>query len=279
MRPRSTVADAPFNANDALDRARTAVTDRAELPGMSLLEHLEELRKRFVHVIVALVLAFFIAYGFHERIFVFMQQPITYALKKHHLPQQLVYHNPVDGFNLYLKLSFMVGALLAAPYVLYQLWLFISPGLYKHEKKYVWPFMFATVSLFFGGAFFGYKFVFPGSLDFLLSYSDRFTPLIEINEYTGLFLTVILGLGVTFELPILVMFLSLFGIVSPRFLWTNIRYAILIIFVIAAIICPTPDILMMCLFASPMLLLYLVSIGVSYMVHPARRRRALEGAK
>ena len=273
------MADAPFNANDALDRARTAVTDRAELPGMSLLEHLEELRKRFVHVIVALVLAFFVAYGFHERIFVFMQQPITYALKKHHLPPQLVYHNPVDGFNLYLKLSFMVGALIAAPYVLYQLWLFISPGLYKHEKKYVWPFMFATVSLFFGGAFFGYKFVFPGSLDFLLSYSDKFMPLIEINEYTGLFLTVILGLGVTFELPILVMFLSLFGIVSPRFLWTNIRYAILIIFVIAAIICPTPDILMMCLFASPMLLLYLVSIGVSYMVHPARRRKALEAAK
>ena len=267
------------NAIDALDRARTAVADRAELPGMSLLEHLEELRKRFIHVIVALVMGFFTAYGFHERIFVFMQQPITLALKKHNLPAQLVYHNPIDGFNLYVKLSFMVGALVAAPYVLYQLWLFISPGLYKHEKRYVWPFMLATVSLFFGGAFFGYRFVFPGSLDFLLSYSDKFRPLIEINEYTGLFLTVILGLGITFELPILVMFLSLFGVVSPKFLWKNIRYAILIIFVIAAIICPTPDILMMCIFASPMLVLYLISIGVSYIVHPARRKRkALEAS-
>lgn len=267
------------DASEAVDRARTAVTERVELPGMSLLEHLEELRKRFVHVIIALIISFFIAYGFHERIFVFMQQPITIALKRHHLDTQLVYHNPVDGFNLYLKLSFMTGALIAAPYVLYQLWLFISPGLYKHERRYVWPFMFATVSLFFGGAYFGYRFVFPGSLDFLLSYSDKFRPLIEINEYTGLFLTVILGLGVTFELPILVMFLSIFGIVSPKFLWKNIRYAILIIFVIAAIITPTPDIIMMCLFASPMLILYCISIGVSYMVHPSRRRKALEATK
>lgn len=273
------MADFSSGAADALDRARSAVSDRAELPGMSLMEHLEELRKRFIHVIVALVLGFFVAYGFHERIYTWMQQPITIALKKHHLPPQLVYHNPVDGFNLYLKLSFMAGFILAAPYVLYQLWLFISPGLYKHEKRYVWPFMLATVTLFLGGAFFGYRFVFPGSLDFLLSYSDKFTPLIEINEYTGLFLTVILGLGITFELPILILFLSLFGIVSPRFLWKNIRYAILIIFVIAAVITPTPDIITMCVFASPMLVLYLLSIGVSAAVHPAsRKRRALSEA-
>ncbi len=273
------MADLPFNADEAVDRARTAVTERVELPGMSLMEHLNELRKRFIHVVVALVLAFFVAYGFHERIFAFMQQPITFALQQHHLDTRLIIHNPVDGFNLYLKLSFMAGALLAAPYILYQLWLFISPGLYKHEKRYVWPFMLATVSLFFGGAFFGYRYVFPGSLNFLFSYSSRFLPLIEINEYTSLFLTVVLGLGITFELPILVMFLSLFGIVSPKFLWKNIRYAILIIFVIAAIICPTPDVIMMCVFASPMLLLYVVSIGVSYMVHPARRRALKEAAK
>ena len=260
-------------APNTVDTVRTAVSERADLPGMSLLEHLEELRKRFMHVIVALILGFGIAYGFHERIYSFMQEPITFALQQHHLPTKLVYHNPVDGFNLYLKLSFMAGALLAAPYVLYQLWLFISPGLYKHEKRYVWPFMFTTVALFFSGAFFGYKFVFPGSLNFLLSYSDKFTPLIEINEYTGLFLTVILGLGISFELPIVIMFLSLFGIVGPRFLWKNIRYAILIIFVIAAIITPTPDILIMCAFASPLLILYLLSIGVSYMVHPERRKR------
>jgi sec-independent protein translocase protein TatC len=264
---------------ELVDRARAAVTERAELPGMSLLEHLEELRRRIVRILIALVAAFFIAYGFHEKIYSFMQEPITLALRRHHLDTQLVYHNPVDPFNLYLKISFMGGCILAAPYVLWQVWLFIAPGLYDNEKRYVWPFMFATVGLFLGGAFFGYRFVYPGSLDFLLTYGDKFRPLIEINEYTDLFLTVILGLGITFELPILVLFLSLFGIVNARFLWKNLRYAVLIIFVIAAIITPTPDVITMCVFATPMLVLYLLSIGVSYMVHPTQRRAraALKG--
>lgn len=258
---------------DILDRARAAVGERAELPGMSLLEHLEELRRRIVHSVIALVAGFFVAYGFHAKIYSYMEKPIHFALSQHHLPTQLVYLNPIDAFNMYLKLSFMVGCILASPYVLYQVWLFISPGLYKNEKRYVTPFMVATVGLFLAGAYFGYRWVFPGSLDFLLGYSSDFRPMIEISEYTSLFLTVILGLGVTFELPILVMFLSLFGIISPRFLWKNMRFAILIIFIIAAIITPTPDPLTMCIFAAPMLGLYLISIGVSFMVHPNRRKR------
>src|SRR6185312_12935432 len=130
----------------------------------------------------------------------------------------------------------------------YQVWLFISPGLYQNEKRYVVPFMGATVTLFLAGAYFGFRWVFPGSLDFLFTFSKQFLPLIEINEYTNLFLTVILGLGAAFELPILVFFLSLFGIVSPRFLWKNIRFAVLI------------------------------SFGVSYSVSPARRRKKKESA-
>lgn len=262
--------------DDILDRARSAVSQRAELPGMSLLEHLEELRKRLIHSVVYLVVGFGVAYGFHEKIYQLMQAPITYALHKHGLPTQLIIHNPVDGFNMYLKISFMAGCILASPFILYQLWLFISPGLYQNEKRYVMPFMAATVTLFLAGAFFGYRWVFPGSLDFLFSFSHQFRPLIEVNEYTDLFLTVILGLGIAFELPILVFFLSLFGIVSPRFLWKNLRFAILIIFVIAAIITPTPDPLTMCVFATPLLCLYLLSIGVSYMVHPTRRRKKKE---
>ena len=262
--------------DDMLDRARSAVSQRAELPGMSLLEHLEELRRRLIHSVVSLVVGFFVAYGFHEKIYALMQAPITFALKKHHLPTQLVIHNPVDGFNMYLKISFMVGCIIASPYVLYQLWLFISPGLYKNEKRYVMPFMAATITLFLAGAFFGYRWVFPGSLDFLFAYSHEFRPLIEVNEYTDLFLTVILGLGIAFELPILVFFLSLFGIVSPRFLWKNFKFAILVIFIIAAIITPTPDPLTMCVFALPLLLLYTLSIGVSFMVHPSRRKKLRE---
>jgi sec-independent protein translocase protein TatC len=263
---------------DLLDRARSAVSERAELPGMSLLEHLEELRRRIVHSVIYLVVGFFVAYAFHEKLYGYMERPIKYALLRHHQPPLLNYHNPIDGFNLYLKISFMAGCILAAPFVLYQVWLFISPGLYKSEKRFVTPFMIATVSLFLAGAFFGYHWVFPGSLDFLFTFNKDFNPLIEINEYTDLFLTVILGLGVTFELPILVMFLALFGIVNARFLWKNLRYAILIIFIIAAIITPTPDILTMCVFATPMLVLYLLSIGVAFMVHPSRRRRKKEEA-
>lgn len=260
---------------DVVDRARAAMTERTELPGMSLLEHLQELRTRLVRIAIALVAGFFMAYAFHEKIFGFMQAPIVEALKKNHLDTQLVIHNPIDGFNMYLKISFMAGIIIASPYVLWQIWLFISPGLYQHEKKYVTPFMAATVGLFLAGAYFGYRWVFPGSLQFLFDYSKQFKPLIEISEYTDLFNTVIIGLGVVFELPILVMFLALFGIVSPKFLWKNVRYAILIIFIVAAIITPTPDVLTMCVFASPMILLYLVSIGVAYMVHPARRKRAV----
>lgn len=263
---------------DLVDRARSAVTERAELPGMSLLEHLQELRKRIIHSALYLVAGFFIAWGFHEKIYGFMEKPVKMALAHHHMSTQLNYLNPVDGFNMYLEISFMVGCILASPFVLYQVWLFISPGLYRNEKKYVTPFMAATVGLFLAGAFFGYHWVFPGALNFLFDFNKDFNPLIEINEYTGLFLTVILGLGATFELPILIMFLSLFGIVSPRFLWKNIRYAVLLIFIVACVIAPTPDILTMCVFAAPMLALYLISIGVSYMVHPVTRRKRAEKA-
>lgn len=258
---------------DLIDRARTAVTERAELPGMSLIEHLEELRRRLIHTAIYLVVGFFVAYGFRNQLTSLLEQPLNTALTRHHLPTGLVFLNPIEPFNFSIKLSFIGGAILASPFILYQVWLFISPGLYRNEKRYVWPFMTATVGLFLAGAFFGYHYVYPGALDFLLGYGKQFTPMVTITEYCDLFMTVILGLGITFELPILVMFLSLFGLVTARWLWKNIRYAILVIFIIAAIITPTPDILTMCVFAAPMLVLYVVSIGVAYLVHPSRRDR------
>ena len=264
------------SAEEILDRARVAVTERVELPGMSLLEHLEELRRRIVRSAIYLVCGFFIAYYFHEKIYGLMEAPMTAALKKHGLDPHLVYLNPVDAFNMYIKLSLIGGVVIASPFILYQVWMFISPGLYQKEKRYVVPFMTATVGLFLGGAWFGYHYVFTGALDFLLGYSKQFRPMVTIGEYTDLFMTVILGLGVTFELPILIMFLALFGIVSAKFLWKNFRYAVLIIFIISAIITPTPDIMTMCVFATPMLVLYLVGIGAAFLVHPARRNRLKE---
>ena len=266
---------------DLIDRARNAVGDRADLPGMSLLEHLQELRKRLVYALLSVAVGFGVAYGFHDRIAALMIAPITKALSDHHLPTKLAYLNPMDPFNFYLKIGLFGGIIVASPFILYQVWLFIAPGLYQHERRYVVPFMAATVGLFLAGAYFGYQYVYPGALTFLIGYGSQFKPVVTISEYMELFSTVILGLGIVFELPILVFFLALFGLVSPRWLWKNIRYAVLVIFIVAGIITPTPDPLSMCIFATPMLLLYLVSIGVAHMVHPDRRnklKKAKQGA-
>jgi sec-independent protein translocase protein TatC len=202
-----------------------------------------------------------------------MQAPIVFALKNHNLPTNLVYTNPTDPFNMYLKISLIMGIFVASPFVLYQVWAFIAPGLYKNERRYVAPFMFSTVGLFVAGGYFAYRMVYPAALDFLIDYSKQFTPMITINEYTTLFMTIVLGLGVVFEMPILVFFLALFGILSAGFMWKNFRYSILIIFIIAAVITPTTDIMNMCIFAAPMIVLYLGSIGVAYFVHPKQRKK------
>jgi sec-independent protein translocase protein TatC len=252
---------------DPIDRARQAVTDRAELPGMSLMEHLGELRKRLIHSVVYLLIGFMVAYIFHERLYGIIQKPLDDL----HIP--LNFTHPTDGLNLYLKTAFLGGAILASPFILYQIWLFISPGMYQHEKRYVVPFMAATVGLFAAGAFFGYHWVLPGALDVLINgFGKRFHPILTIEDYTGFFLAVILGLGICFELPILIFFLALFGIVDAKFLLKHFRYAVLVIFLISAIICPLPDPLSMCLFASPMLFLYFLGVGVAYFVHPKRRK-------
>jgi sec-independent protein translocase protein TatC len=156
--------------------------------------------------------------------------------------------------------------------VLYQVWMFISPGLYRNEKRYAVPFMVSTITLFLSGGYFGYRIVYPRALDFLISFGKQFTPMITIVEYTQLFLSIVLGMGLIFEMPVLVFFLAFMGIMSPEFMVKNFRYSILVIFIIAAIVTPTPDIVNMCVFAAPMLVLYGLSIGVAYVVHPKQRK-------
>jgi sec-independent protein translocase protein TatC len=252
--------------------------EKESMPAMSFLEHLEELRRRIIYSAIAVVVGFFLCWNYADRIYGLMQRPIMQALKRNGMAEKLVYLSPTEPFNLYLKIALLAGLFVASPFVLYQVWLFISPGLYRHEKRYVLPFMFSTVFLFLAGGYFGYTLVYPGALNFLIEYGKQFQPMITIGEYTDLFLTIIIGLGVIFEMPILVFFLSLMGIVSAGWMWRNLRYAILAIFVIAAIITPTTDILNMCIFAAPMIGLYLVSIAVAFLVHPARRRARREAA-
>ena len=133
--------------------------------------------------------------------------------------------------------------------------------------------MMSTIFLFAAGGYFGYRMVYPAALKFLIGIGNQFTPMITIHEYTDLFLTVILGLGLVFEMPILIFFLALMGVVSAGWMWRNIRYGILVIFIIAGALAPTPDISSMCIFAAPMVALYLVSIGVAWFVHPEQRQK------
>jgi len=254
------------------------INNRSGLLSMGFMEHLEELRKRIIWSFGSIAAGFFICYFWHEEIFAWIQKPIVTVLSEHKMSTQLVYTNPVDPFNMYLKISLIAGIFLASPFILYQVWAFIAPGLYKSERRYVGPFMMSTVGLFMAGGLFAYKMVYPAALSFLVQYSLQFTPMITINEYINLFMTIVLGLGVIFELPILVFFLALFGVITPGWMWRNIRYAILGIFIVAAAIAPTPDILSMCTFAAPMVVLYLFSIGVAYVVHPRQRKtRELKG--
>ena len=261
-------------AIDLAERARNAVQDRAELPGMSLMEHLEELRKRLVWSIVFLVAGMIVAYAFHVRLLNVIQRPLL------DIGLKMTMTHPTDAMNFLIKTSAVCGAILASPFILYQVWLFISPGMYAHERRYVVPFMGITVGLFLAGVFFGYRWVLPGAMVFLIQdIGKNFSHMITIEDYTGFFLAVILGLGITFELPVVIFFLALFGIVDAKFLLKHFRYAILAIFLIAAVICPDPSPIGMCVFASPMLALYFVGVLVAFLVHPDRRKRKLEAAK
>jgi sec-independent protein translocase protein TatC len=249
---------------------------RDAMPTMGFLDHLEELRRRLVYSIAAVAVGFFVCWGFRVKIYAIMQKPIMDALKSHGMAEKLVYLNPVDPFNLYLKIAALAGLFVTSPFVLYQVWMFISPGLYRNEKRYVMPFMASTIALFSTGGYFGYRIVYPRALEFLIGFGSQFTPMITISEYTSLFLSIILGMGLIFEMPILVFFLSLMGIVSAGFMWKNFRYAILLIFIVAAIVTPTPDVLSMCIFAAPMVALYGVSIAIAWVVHPKQRRARRE---
>ncbi|PYX59201.1 MAG: twin-arginine translocase subunit TatC [Acidobacteria bacterium] len=245
--------------------------DPEPLPAMGFLDHLEELRRRIVYSIAAVALGFFACWWKVEKIYEIMQRPIMDALRNNGMSEKLVYLNPTEPFNLYLKIAALAGLFLTSPFVLYQVWMFISPGLYRNEKRYVVPFMVSTIALFSAGGYFGFKIVYPAALNFLISFGKQFQPMITIKEYTELFLSIILGMGLIFEMPILVFFLALMGIVTAGWMWKNFRYSILIIFIVAAIVTPTSDILNMCIFAAPMIALYALSIGIAYVVHPTQR--------
>ena len=227
---------------------------------MSFLDHLEELRHRLIVSLSAVAIGFLVCWAYSGQIYNFLAVPITQHLNG----RKLVFTNPTDPFTIYMKVALIAGIFLTSPIVLWQVWLFISPGLYAREKKFALPFIFSSTLLFLLGGAFAYKIAFPMSLKFLLSVGQSFEAMVTINEYLDLALAVILGCGIIFEIQILIFFLSIFGIVSAGFLLKNLRYAILVIFIVAAIITPTTDIPNMMVFAMPMLLLYMVGIVIAW---------------
>lgn len=250
--------------------------EEVELSGkqMSFLEHLEELRVRLLRSIYSILVTTGVCFWKHQAIYAYMAKPLTDTLRSLGLPPQLVYTNPVDPFNLYIKLSIMGGVFLASPFILYQLWMFISPGLYRNEKKYIWPFVLMTSGLFMSGGFFAYKLALPKVFRFLLEFANQFTPMVTINEYWDLAITLVVSVGLVFELPVVILLLSIFGIVTPKFLLKNFRYAVLLTAVIALGIVPSNDMASIFVVWIPLVGLYFLSIGLSWLVYLKKNRKA-----
>jgi sec-independent protein translocase protein TatC len=254
---------------------REAVRAKEEERGrMSFFDHLVELRKRLINSALAIGAGMMIGVAVASHVFDFLARPMTAALRAQHFDDKLVYTSPTGAFSLIINLGLYLGLVIASPVVLYQVWLFIAPGLYKHERRAVTAFIFSSLSLFLVGTAFGYYISLPYVLKFLIGFQGPFKPLISINEYFDMTLVVLMGLGVMFELPVLIFCLSLFGIVTPKFLWKNFRYALLIITILAAIVTPTPDATTMVLFMAVMTALYVLGIGLSYLVVKRKAKQA-----
>jgi len=245
---------------------------------MSFFDHLEELRRRIFYALGAIGLGVCLGLYYSNEAFEYLSRPMIQALQEAKLGDKLIYTSPLGPLQLLITVGLYLGVVIASPFVLYQIWLFVAPGLYRHERKAVVSFLMSSVLLFLAGSAFGYYIMMPMTLKFLISFKGPFTPFISINEYFDMVLVILLGLGVVFQLPILIFFLSLFGIVTPKFLWNNFRYAVLIIAVIAAVVTPTTDVLTMSIFMAPMMALYLLGIGVSYLV-VRQKRQADERAR
>ncbi len=240
---------------------------------MGFFEHLAELRQRLLYCLAAVALCCVAGFYFWAEIYHFVAAPMQSAFAQAGLDKRLVFTGPLVPVQFALKVGLYAGIFLAAPVIFWQVWLFVAPGLYRHEKRFVLPFILSSTALFVSGAYFAHRIVLPLTLQFLLSFGqEMFDPLITINEYFSLWLTMVLWMGVIFELPVLIFLLSWIGLVTPGFLIHYFRHALLAIVIAAAAITPTTDAFTMLIFAGPMIVLYVIGIGVSWAVQLSRRK-------
>ncbi len=241
---------------------------------MSFLDHLEELRSRLIRMLMGVGVAFVGSMWFSNNLWLFVQKPAEVALRNLGIkPPNLVAISPMDQFNIiWVKLPILTAVFLSSPWIIYQIWGFIAPGLYKKERRWAAPFVICTAGLFITGGVFAYFIVFRFALEFLLGIglNINVTPFISMTEYFDLFVDVILGVSLVFEMPVVIFFLTLLRIVTPGFLISQSRYAILIIVIIAAVVTPTPDAFNMMMFAVPMVMLFYVGIFASYILTLSR---------
>src|ERR1700689_3096075 len=246
---------------------------------MSFMEHLEELRNRIIRALYGLGIAFVLSLGFANKLWDFVSDPAIEALKHLHVnPPRLAQLTPMEGFSvIWVELPLLASVFLASPWIVYQVWAFIAPGLYKKERRLALPFVLLTAGLFIGGGCFAYFLAFRYGLEFLLGIgmSNNVQPVVSITEYFDLFVNVTLGVALVFELPVVIFLLTLLRILSPRFLLRHSRYAILAIVIAAAIITPTPDVFNLMLFAIPMCLLYFVGVGAGMILVLRREGRTV----
>ena len=239
---------------------------------MSFLEHLDELRKRLMWSIAGIGIGFVVAFFYVKQIFTFVMGPMQALLPP---GQHLVYTEPSEAFVLYIKLAAIAGLLIASPLVMWQVWRFVAPGLYAHEKRFAIPFALLTSSFFILGAAFSHYIVFRLSWQFFAGFADDtvvFMPRIE--PAFSLYIKLLLAFGLVFQMPTVVLFLARMGIITPRFLWRNFKYAVLIIFIAAAILTPDGSPVTQTAMAAPMIVLYLFSIFLAWAF--GKRRRTIE---
>jgi len=241
---------------------------------MTFLEHLEDLRKRLFYSAIAIVGGFIPCWIFSKQLYAVLARPVTQYLPA---GTKLAFTTLTAPFMLYLKTAFMASIFFTSPFIFLQVWYFVAPGLYQKEKKYVVPFVLMTTGFFALGACFGYFVVFPFACRFFLSMGKDFQPVITVDQYFGFSLKVLLGIAATFETPTLVFILAKMGIVTARWMIRNFKYAVLAIFVIAAVITPTPDWVTQSIVAVPMLILYGLSILIALIV--GKKKAAPEGPR
>jgi sec-independent protein translocase protein TatC len=237
---------------------------------MTFLEHLEDLRKRIFYSAIAIFVTVIPCWIFSKTVYTILARPVT-----KYLPEgvKMAYTSLTAPFMLYMKVAFLTAIFVTSPFLFLQLWYFVAPGLYQKEKKYVVPFVLFTTIFFVLGALFGYFIVFPWACRFFLSLGSDFTPVLTVDTYFSFSLRVLLGIALVFETPTLILFLSKLGLVTSRWMVKNFKYAVLAVFVIAAVITPTPDMVTQSIVAVPMLVLYGLGILIAFLFGKERKTR------